>query len=284
MSGAAAQQNMIWKFNCLLSFFPDNSCYNQLGQASPKLYYSLLQRNMQEGFSRIGRNYMYKRINKTTVNSKFFRFTILTGYSVLATFVFMTSIFCHQACSKSAHSDRDTIVYKYAQRIQKGDLIDGGVIRGARIPESQAPTGAIDTGEIALGRPVLRTVESGQIILFSDCFTPEQLRLKSRIDVIQGTSTMRKHAADNKTQPSSEKKVKALFCRHKIEKGHIMEPSDVTLKLVPLMQLPVSQVVDIWTVYNRRALHNIEAGERLLLEDVVPIDQMTRLKESYSKS
>lgn len=208
----------------------------------------------------------------------------MNGCFYILTFIFLTLIFCQQGLAKGTQGDRKTIIYKYDQRIEKGNVIDGAMIRGVRMPENQVPKGAVDDGEIALGRPVLRTVESGQVILFSDCFTPEQLRLASRIDVIQGTPTMRKLAAQDKTRPYTEKKVNALFCRHKIKEGQVLEPSDVILKKVPLMQLPVSQTVDIWTVVKRHALHNIEAGERLLLEDVVPIDQMVRLKESYSKS
>lgn len=203
-------------------------------------------------------------------------------YQSLFIFIF---IFLTVACSQQTQAEeRNTIVYKYAQNIEKGKLIDGSVIKGAWIPRSQAPEGAIDDGNIALGRKLLRAVEAGQIIVFRDCFKPEQLQMSLKIDAIQGTRLTREEAAEDKSKPYNEVQIKAIFCRHKIQKGQVIEPSDVTMKSIPVMQLPASQAVDIWTVYKRTALHDIEANERLQLEDVIPVDQMFRLKESLSKS
>ncbi len=262
----------------LVSSLADRHSFKSL----PSVSCPIVVWNMQEGFTVLINKYRYKQMNKAFHNCTFCRTIIVNGRFYIFSLLMMTA--CQQALGNGTRGVHETIIYKYYRPLQKGSVIDGSMIRGVRTHENEVPKGAIDDGEIAVGRPVLRTVKSGHVILFSDCFTPEQLRLSSRIDAIQGTPTMRKMAARDKTKPYIEKKVNALFCRHKIKKGQIMEPSDVILKMVPLMQLPVSQTVDIWTVYKRRALHDIEAGERLLLEDVVPIDQMDRLKKSYSKS
>lgn len=176
--------------------------------------------------------------------------------------------------------ERKGIVYKYVQGLAKGSLVDGSLIRGARVAKAQIPVNAVDDGNIVLGRKVLRTVGAGEIIVLNDCFTPQELRLAPRIDVLQGTHTMR-----HKVQADTTKdKVKALFCRRKIRAGQILELADLTLKLVPVANLPASQAVNIWTVVKRRASHNLEIGERLMLEDMIPVEQMSRYKESLSKS
>lgn len=170
-----------------------------------------------------------------------------------------------------AHNSEQSVLFKYAKDIQQNGLIEMSAVKRIHVRENEAPKDAIHDDLIVLGRKTLHTVKAGSIILSSDCFTPTQARLASKIDSIQGTYSMRSVAFKSATKMQNDgATVKAIVCRRDIRSGQILELSDISMKKIPLTELSSHQAMDIWTIWHRPALRNLKKGDLIQLEDFLP--------------
>ncbi|MFA6208885.1 MAG: SAF domain-containing protein [Candidatus Obscuribacterales bacterium] len=174
--------------------------------------------------------------------------------------VLISSLFPGCVYAEQPKSNHLLPMYRCTQNISEGSTITSDYLKRVLVTKTERPADAIYDPWIAIGRKANKSLAKGQVVHFSDAFSPNMLEAPDR-DAI-----LRMHGESS----SFHALVPILRAAHDIPAGATISAADIVSDQIKEKNCPGSSVGDIWVVLGRKAAHTIKANEYIYYHEVIP--------------
>lgn len=159
-------------------------------------------------------------------------------------------------------------MFRCTRNISEGSTITSDYLKRVLVTKTERPADAIYDPWIAIGRKANKFLAKGQVVHFSDVFSPDMLVASNRDAVLRMQGDFFTRPGD--INRSIDALIPILRSAHDIPAGAAISAADIASDQIKEMNCPGDAVGDIWVVLGRKAAHTIKANEYIYYHEVIP--------------